>query len=261
MSALLDGRPAGIDLYYRTDRPIAVTLNWPTGSLADRTFTASLDGTALDVDVDQTGTTMTLSADAATSATFTGPADFELVEVLSGDDAVLAVGRWSPSTKAAYRGDTDRTVVVDSVEVNVDVLPSPAATPVGLIDEAVLTESTSNLTVNAFAGALVPNTIVTVPDVPYATVLRGHAAMIHSTSNAVCALAIVVEGGDITQRVDIGYGYNGTAATNPATAYPEVLIGPNSPGDYQLMVYSFQAGTIRVEASNLQNAWLRVFSA
>lgn len=259
---LIDARPAGLDAFFRPDNGVAVTLAWPEGSLLDRTFVAYIGDVALDVDVDQTGTTMTLSCDAEDVSSVTRPAPFVLSEVLSGIYIDTLIGTWAPSDNpAAVSHSSSQTVTVDSHTVEVEVLASPASMPVGILDEAVLTSASSNLSVSAFSGALVPNTIVTVPDVPYPVLLRGHGAMIHSVANSVCALVIVEAGGSITQRLDVGYGYNGTTASNPATAYPEALLDPHSPGEYQLMVYSFQTGTIRVEASQLQHAWLRVLAS
>jgi hypothetical protein len=77
----------------------------------------------------------------------------------------------------------------------------------------------------------------------------------------MCGLAIVPEGGLIGSRIDIGYAYNGADAARAATAYPEALIDPHTPGTYQLMLYSFTSGTLRIEASAAQKSWLRVFSA
>jgi hypothetical protein len=262
MTTLADARPDGLDVLVRPGNPKALELTgWATGELLGRTFVATLDGDALDVDVDIAGEVLTITATAAQTAALVGTAPFVLTEVLAGDDADLLIGEWTPSDLPRAASAESLAVNTDAIAVAVTMLAVPAASASNLIDEAVLEAPTANLDVNAFVGALVPNSIVTVPDVPYATLLRGHGSMIHSVANSMCALVIVPEGGLITSRLDTGYGYNGAPATNPATGYPEVLLGPHTPGTYQLMLFSFVTGTLRIEASAAQKTWLRVFSA
>jgi hypothetical protein len=262
MTTLLDARPAGLDVLVRPDDPKVLELTgWAAGELLGRTFVATLDGDALDVDVDLAGEVLTLSASAAQTAALAGPADFVLTEVLAGDDVDMLIGLWTPDTRPRAAEPVALAVDTGAIAVAVSVLAVPSASASNLIDEVVLEAPTADLPVNAFMGALVPGSIVTVPDVPYATLLRAHGSMIHSEAEAMCALVIVPEGGLITSRLDTGYGYNGTPATNPVTSYPEVLLDPHTPGTFQLMVFSFVGGTIRIEASEPQKTWLRVFSA
>lgn len=119
MTALLDGRPAGLDAFYRPGKTFTVTLTWPTGELADRTFTAALDETALTVDI--TDDVMTITASAAQTTTAgEGSHAFELVETTSGTETVI-VGTWVGSQRGAVSQSTSVTVAdtAGSVEVQV----------------------------------------------------------------------------------------------------------------------------------------------
>jgi hypothetical protein len=121
MPALIDARPAGIDLLFRSGTTLTVVLTWPSGALVGRTFTSTLDGVPLAVGV--AGDDLTIEADAALTASLAEAADWLLIE----DSEPILVGTWGPSDKAS--AVSQRTVNVTQGSLQVDVA---ALTNVGL---------------------------------------------------------------------------------------------------------------------------------
>lgn len=128
MPALVDARPPGVNVLFLAGNTLEVTFTWPTGSLTGRTFTASLGGVALTVDV--VDDAMTVSATAVQTAAVTGTAAFELVETTGGGDDVVISGAWTPSTAPAAVTEAEVTVTesAGSVTVTAQAIPTAVGT-------------------------------------------------------------------------------------------------------------------------------------
>lgn len=125
MPALVDARPPGVNVLFLAGNTLEVTFTWPTGSLTGRTFTASLGGVALTVDV--VDDAMTVSATAVQTAAVTGTAAFELVETTGGGDDVVISGAWTPSTAPAAVTEAEVTVTESAGSVTVTAQAIPTA--------------------------------------------------------------------------------------------------------------------------------------
>jgi hypothetical protein len=119
MVTLIETLPPGVNHHFRPGNPFAVPFTWPTGSLAGRTFTATLGTTALTVGI--AGDIMTISASAAQTAAITAPADWVLTETTGGASTKLAIGIWKPSNNPAAMVSQPYTVVLGGASVTVDV--------------------------------------------------------------------------------------------------------------------------------------------
>ncbi len=113
MSALLDGRPPGIDAFYAPGKTFTFTMPWTPGALVGRTFEATLNAEALAVAVD--GDTMTLTATAAqTAAAGLGAQAFTLTETTGGIAEPVIAGKWKGSNLAATSATSGPVVVAES---------------------------------------------------------------------------------------------------------------------------------------------------
>lgn len=117
MTAFVDARPGGLDAYFRPGNTFTLTLTWPAGSLAGRTFTAALDLAALTVNV--AGNVMTVSVSEAQTLAATLPGAFTLTETTGGNTEVLVAGTWLPSTGTSATASA--SVAVNTVPSTVDV--------------------------------------------------------------------------------------------------------------------------------------------
>jgi lysophospholipase L1-like esterase len=126
MTALIDGRPPGLDAYYRPGKTFTYDMPWTAGYLAGRTFTATLNAAALAVAVD--GDTMTVTATAAqTTAAGLGAQAFTLTETTGGASEPVIVGTWAGSDRAATSATSDTiTVAASAATVTVNVAASDA---------------------------------------------------------------------------------------------------------------------------------------
>lgn len=146
----------------------------------------------------------------------------------------------------------------DILETAVDPLPEP--TPTNQVDKAEFSTPTGNLAVDAFTMKLVPNTTVTVPDVAVPCILDGQGPLKHSVANANLALGIIPAGGTLGQWIDMAFGTTLGIGTLAAPR-PSAEVPANSPGDYQLCVYSFTSGNVVVDAATTAKCVLRVRTA
>jgi len=96
---LLDARPDGVSVVFRRGTARNVPFQWPLGALAGRTFTATLDGVPLTVNVAADLLTVSVTV-AQTTAAAAGPLLFELVETTGVDQPIL-VGTWFASDRPA----------------------------------------------------------------------------------------------------------------------------------------------------------------
>lgn len=118
MTALLDTRPTGLDLFYRPGNPITVSMNWPADYLDGRTFTVSFGSVTV------TGDAMIIEVDGADTEA-TRSVDFTLTDT-TNDDTVVLAGTWVASDKPSVSNNYEVTVTVDSQTVEVSVLESGA---------------------------------------------------------------------------------------------------------------------------------------
>lgn len=137
MTGLADVRPAGIDVLFRPATTVTLTLEWPAGELAGRTFTSTLDGEGLAVTV--VDDTMTVEAtDTQTGALTTGvPVEWQLLEDIDGTDEPILIGTWTPSDDPRAVSSTTLQVTVGSATVEVSV--SSAQASIAALDARVTT--------------------------------------------------------------------------------------------------------------------------
>lgn len=137
MTATVDLRARALAAFLHPGNPADIPIVWPTGSLAGRTFTSSLDGQAVGVEI--AGDTMTIAVSAAATAALTvgQTARWELVETTGADDVVLLAGRWATSRNPADAVGQAFTIVLDDdTTVLVDVTGQAALDAHELDDEA-----------------------------------------------------------------------------------------------------------------------------
>lgn len=126
MSALIDGRPAGLDAFFRPGKTFTYDLDWTAGELTGRSWTATLDAATLDVDV--VGDTMTITATAAQTTTAgVGAHDFTLTETTGGGTEAVIVGTWSGSMQARQSASGSVTVAASAATVSVTVAAALAS--------------------------------------------------------------------------------------------------------------------------------------
>jgi len=118
---LIDARPDGLSVVFRRGTARNVPLQWPVGTLAGRTFTATLDAVPLTVNV--TGDLLTVSITVAqTLAADVGPLLFELVETTGVDQPIL-IGTWFASDRpSAVTPDQVLTVTQNTDTVAVQII-------------------------------------------------------------------------------------------------------------------------------------------
>jgi len=121
MTALLDGRPSGLNAFFRPGDAFDFTLSWPAGALDGRTFTATLDDAELAVTAD--GDDLSISTSAAQTAA-ASEATFRLVETTGGTERAVLVGRWSASIDATTSHRAAVEVADGSHGVTVTVVES-----------------------------------------------------------------------------------------------------------------------------------------
>lgn len=124
MTVLIDGRPAGLDAFFRPGNTFTVTLTWQDDAgapvdLDGRTFEAALDAVALAVTV--LGDTMTVIVTEAQTAAAAERGVFLLTETTAALDDVLIAGSWGASDGPAARTSAAATVVVGAASVAVTV--------------------------------------------------------------------------------------------------------------------------------------------
>lgn len=122
----VDTRPPGIDAFFRPGDTMTVTLTWPAGSLAGRTFTSTLDAASLTVGV--VGDVMTISATGAQTAAAAERCAWALTETTGGGSNEILVGRWKPATEANPSTSSAFTIQLPSGSLSVDVTGQAALT-------------------------------------------------------------------------------------------------------------------------------------
>lgn len=258
MTALAEFRPRGVDAYFRAGNPATLEVNFEAGTLAGRTFTATLNGAAMDVAV--AGDTLSLEATAAQTAVITSPAVWVLTESLPGDDVDLLVGTWAPSDRPGLSDTTVIEVTAGSQALNVTVLPTSQTVQSNLINETYRDTNETGLAVSPLAITPVPLTVRSVADLPYAVELRGRGTVTHSVADALVGLAVGPVGAAINQELDLVTAMTGVSGAGP-TMYPLGRLPAHSPGDYQLFVWSFTVGTAAFVATPTREGGIGVYRA
>lgn len=244
---LLDGRPGGLDAYFRPGSPFTVNLTFPADYLDARVFTASLEGVELDVNI--VGDVLSISMTAAQTLAVVNPREMTLTEVVAGDDIATIVGTWAPSPKAAQQVGTSVNVTAGTTTASVTVVAPEVATR-----ELDYTPDASDRVIavaNAFTIYPVTGTTVSVPQSGRPIYLRGSAWCRHSVANSTVALMIGPTGqSTLGGQIASAAGTVGPTNANPTlhsaeTITPEVRITPGTPaGDYQLYVWSSTNGNV-----------------
>lgn len=126
MTVLADVRPDAVDLLIRASTTVTLTLEWPTGTLTGRTFTATLDGNPLGLSV--AGDTMTVEATDVQTGALTSPAAWLLLEDIDGTNEPVLAGTWTPSNSP--RAVDSATVQVTQGAADVDVTVNAATASV-----------------------------------------------------------------------------------------------------------------------------------
>jgi hypothetical protein len=127
MTTYVDARPAGINLVFRQETTLTLTLEWPAGSLAGRTFTSTLDGVSLTPSV--IGDTMTIEVTDIQTAAVTGTVEWLLLEDIAGTPEPIFVGKWTPHDGPS--AVSQQTVQVTQGAATVNVTVFGIATSVG----------------------------------------------------------------------------------------------------------------------------------
>lgn len=125
MPAYVDARPPGLSLDFRPGNALTVTLDWPTGSLAGRTFSSTLGTSSLTVSV--SGDTMTVEATTTQTNSVSVPTAWSLLETLDGVAQPIIVGTWAPSNLAAVNNVAVQVVTEPNVTVDVTVTSGTAS--------------------------------------------------------------------------------------------------------------------------------------
>ena len=130
MTALLDGRPPGLDALFRPGKTFTFEMPWPAGALAGRTFTATLDAAALTVST--VGDSLVSEATAAQTTTAgVGSHVFTLVETTGGGSEPIVVGTWVGSDRAATSATSGTITVSESAgTVAVTLIAGSANAPI-----------------------------------------------------------------------------------------------------------------------------------
>lgn len=131
----LDVRPAGLDLAFRPGTTVPLSLEWPAGYLTGRTFTSTLDGVALAVDV--AGDVLTVEATDAQTADITDPVPWLLLEDVDGTAEPVMVGTWTPSSRASASAQGAVRVTVGAAAVTVTVQPGVSAAALAAVQADV----------------------------------------------------------------------------------------------------------------------------
>jgi len=121
---LIDARPGGLDAVFRDGNSMTLTLNWPAGTLAGRTFSAFLGAASLTIGV--VGDTMTVTASAAQTTAAADTNVFRLVETTGAANQTLIVGSWSKSAKGSTSSIVTVTVNESAGSVAVSVVGTDA---------------------------------------------------------------------------------------------------------------------------------------
>lgn len=119
MTAYADARPEGLNVPFRPGNTLTLTLTWPTGELAGRSFTSTLDDVALAVSI--LGDVMTIEASAAQTLAVDNPAQWLLTETTAGASDDILIGTWKPSTQPGTPTGLAVTVAAGAGAVVVDV--------------------------------------------------------------------------------------------------------------------------------------------
>lgn len=116
MPVSIDARPPGLNLTFLRGTARNQPILFPAGTLAGRTFTATLDGVGLSVGI--VGDTLTVSVTVAqTNAAANGPLPFVLTET-TGVDQPYVIGTWRASTRpSAVTPSSPVTLVVNNETV------------------------------------------------------------------------------------------------------------------------------------------------
>ncbi len=156
MTQKVDARPRGLDLQYRPGTTRTLSMTWPAGYLAGRTFTSTLGGTPLALTI--VGDTMTVVADDVVTAQHADDvATWLLLEDIDGTPEPQLIGRWGPSYRPGVEDTTGVVVVVaPSVAVAVDVAgPGPLSTALEALPAAAVPLSGTEVLPGLQAGVAV----------------------------------------------------------------------------------------------------------
>ncbi|MGH6690502.1 MAG: hypothetical protein ACREF4_07475 [Gammaproteobacteria bacterium] len=160
---LLDTRPPGVNASFRPGTTRMVTLEWPAGSLAGRTFTSTLDGVALSlVTVDDTQIITVTDTQTAAHAEGTS-VDWLLLEDIGGTDEPVMIGTWTASNRPAATASQALQVVTGGA-TTVDV------TVVGGVDlPEIASSDPAKVPITTVGGVTTIDVELTVPEVAFLT--------------------------------------------------------------------------------------------
>jgi hypothetical protein len=259
VTVLVDGRPPGLNAFFRPGDPFTLELTWPTGTLAGRTFTATLGALALDVTINSD--VMSIAATAAQTTATTAPVTLILTEAVVGDDVTVIVGTWAPSSSASTYASADVTVTVATAAASVTVASVGATFESNLVDEAIVTTSSGALSVNAFAMSAVPNTVVTVPNLTRPVLFIGRGRLAHSVANSEANLIVAPDAASPAAAAGrFGSVFLPTTAARATAFVSGSSLPANTPGNYRLWVHSPTTGNVTVDASANHETILQVIA-
>lgn len=121
MPATINLGPDRVNAYLYPPNPGEVTLTWPTGELAGRTFTSTLDGDPITVDIAGDIMTITVAPAIVAALELGQPVDWKLTETTGADPVVLFAGRWVAETGPAARTAQAFTVTTGGTTVAIAV--------------------------------------------------------------------------------------------------------------------------------------------
>lgn len=130
MTATVDLRARRLNAFLEPGNPARIPLTWPAGSLTGRTFTSTLNGQAVTVEIAGDIMTIAVSAAAATALTVGDIVPWQLVDTTGADPVRLLAGRWVASANPTDTIGQAFTIVLDddtTVEVDVDGAAALAA--------------------------------------------------------------------------------------------------------------------------------------
>jgi hypothetical protein len=253
---LLDTRPPALDVLFRPGDPFTLELTWPTGELAGRVFTATLEGDTLDLTIDDD--VMSITATAAQTAVI-DEGLMLLVEAVTGDDPTIIIGQWVSSERASTSSHAAVTVAGASATATVTVAPVAAPQSSNLVTQVKVTLPVTGLAVDVFTMRAITGTTVTVPDIARPVLLTGGGPLGHSVAQSDCFLAIAPPSAGLGAWIGLDMGYAHTTGSRPCPK-PQADLPAHSPGQYQLWAYSFTSGNMAFDVGTNNPGFLRVLA-
>jgi hypothetical protein len=262
--ALLDARPAGLDLLFRPDTTVVVSLAWPTGTLAGRSFSAALGSTSVTVDVAGDLMTVTVPDELTTLIPSGNATTWALRESIEGDDEVVILGNWGSSLMAAGTSLLSATVSDGDLNVDVTVTTLGGAALTAHAADAELhgggieldyDSRVTDLSITATGFALTEILRVTVPVIARPVYLEFDASVSASSGTASVLLALGPAGSNLLTVMNAAAEYSvpttATEVNGRKVKFSARIAASASLGDY-ILAGNAISGSPKILATALQ---------